>query len=202
MAEQRPRPFLAVAPPPSSRVTSKVWYVIAGGLFVIALALAMTGIAQFRSTIEDMRRVAMPGRADIVLPAGPSTLYVERRTLVEGGAIEAPADLAPRCAVTDPEGKPVPLQPAAAHVSYDFDGFAGVGAFDLSVEAAGTYALSCEAPARFGVAVGYGVGTWIVVSLVSGIIPALGGVIVFLVVMVKRRRQLRRMAAAGETPAP
>ena len=51
-------------------------------------------------------------------------------------------------------------------------------------------------------AVGYGVGTWIVVSLVSGIIPALGGVIVFLVVMVKRRRQLRRMAAAGEAPAP
>jgi hypothetical protein len=199
---ERPRPVLAVAPPPSSRITSKVWYVIAGGLFVIALALALTGIAQFRSTIEDMRRVAMPGRADIVLPAGPSTLYVERRTLVDGGAIESPAGLEPRCVVTDPAGRPVRLEPAASRVSYDFDGFAGAGAFDLHVEAAGTYALTCEAPGRFGVAVGYGVGTWIVVSLVSGIFPALGGVILFLVVMIKRRRQLRRMAAAGTTPAP
>jgi hypothetical protein len=202
MAGERARPILAVAPPPSSRPTSKAWYVVAGGLLVIACSLALTGIAQFRSTIEDMRRVAMPGKAEIVLPVGPSTLYVEHRTLVEGRAIEAPPVVEPRCTVTDPDGRPVPLQPTAARVSYAFDGFAGAGVFDLSVEAAGTYSLACEAPTPFGVAVGYGVGTWIVVSLISGFVPGLAGVIFFFIVWTKRRRQLRRMAAAGATPAP
>ncbi len=88
-------------------------------------------------------------------------------------------------------------------MSYDFDGFAGVGAFDPERGGRGDV-LARGAGRRPGSAwrSATASGTWIVVSLVSGIIPALGGVIVFLVVMVKRRRQLRRMAAAGETPAP
>lgn len=196
---------LLVPAPPASRMTSKVWYVVAGGLIVIALAIGLTGFSQFMSTVEDMRRVAMPGQAEIVLPAGFSTLYVEHRTVVDGkaidaswasGSIEAPVGLGFQCALTDPDGKAVPLEHSASSVSYSFGSYEGQSMFDLRAGAAGTYVLACEAPGPFGVAVGYGVGTWIVVAVVGGLVPGLGGVFTFLLVLIKRRRQRRRAAAA------
>ena len=186
-------------PPPANRMTPRVWYVVAGGLFVIAISMALTGFAQARSTVEEMRRFAMPGRAELVLPVGPSTLYVEHRSLVDGKAIAAPEGLAFQCRVSDLAGRLVPLAPSGSGESYSFGGYAGHSAFDLRVEESGTFALSCEAPSPFAVAIGYGIGTWSAVAAVGGLVPAAIGAIIFLVVMARRSRQKRR-AAAGAAP--
>jgi hypothetical protein len=181
----------------TERQTSKVWYVVACGMFVIAFSIAMTGVAQFQSTIEDMRRFPMPGKAEVVLPEGPTTLYFEHHSRVEGEELRAPEDLAFHCALTDPGGRDVLLEPTASRVSYDFSGYAGRSVFDVHLQFPATYVLSCEAPARFAVAMGYGVAVWHLVALIGGLVPASGGAIMAAIIFVKRWRQRRRGATSS-----
>jgi hypothetical protein len=183
-------------------MTPRVWYIVAGGLYVIAIAMALTGFAQGRSTVEEMRRFAMPGRAEIVLPAGPSTLYVEHRSEIDCQAIESPEGLAFQCRVSDLAGKLVPLSPSGSRESYRFGGYAGHSAFELRTEDSGTYVLTCEAASPFAVAIGYGVGTWSAVAAVGGLIPATIGTLIIIVVMAKRSRQKRRAAAKAAPATP
>jgi hypothetical protein len=196
MVTPRPGAFRP-PPPPVNPMTPRVWYIVAGGLFVIAIAMALTGFAQAKSTVEELRRFAMPGRAEIVLPAGPSTLYAEHRSLIDGKALEAPEGLAVQCRMSDLAGKLVPLAPSGSGESYRFGGYAGHSAFDLRTEESGTYVLSCEAPSPFAVAIGYGVGTWSAVAAVGGLVPGAIGAIMILVVMARRSRQKRRAAASA-----
>jgi len=181
-----------------THMTPRVWYVVAGGMIVISCAIALTAVAQFDSTIEDMRRFAMPGKAELVLPEGPTTVFVERRSNVDGKAYLAPEGLTYSCALTDPAGRDVPIERLRSRDSYSFGDYEGHAAYNIQARTAGTYVLSCEAAAPFAVAVGYGVAVWHVVALVGGIVPATGGVILFLIVLLRRTRQKRR-AAAGRS---
>ena len=158
----------------------------------------------FRSTIEDMRRFRMPGKAEVVLPSGPTSLYVEHRSIVDGEEVRAPEALDFHCTLTDPVGKDVPFEPTSSSVSYSFGDYAGRSAFDVHTRAAGTYVLACDASGaarsgggpRFAVAMGYGVAVWTLVALIGGLVPAGAGTIMFLIVLIKRVRQKRRGAIA------
>lgn len=178
-----------------SRMTSKGWYWVALGMGVSGLALTITAFTMLSSSIQAMHRVVMPGRAEIVLPAGRSTLYWESSSIVDGKAYQT-SRVDYRCRVADPAGREVPLAFSASSVSYSMGGYAGRNAFDLEIAAPGTYVLECEAPEPFVIAIGGGVGAWIVVAVI-GVLPMLAGLVIFLVVLIKRRRQKRRAAAAA-----
>ena len=178
-------------------MTSKAWYIVAAGLVLSGITFGVVGCSQFISTVEGMHRVAMPGKAEIVLPAGPSTLYAESKSVIDGKAYAAAEGLGFRCAVTHPDGKAVPFEKSAGSVTYSIGDYAGHNAFDIRIETAGTYVLECEAPSPFAMAIGRGVGTWIVVALVGALVPAALGVITFILVLVLRSGQKKRAAAAG-----
>lgn len=189
----------AAGTPGPVKMTPRAWYLVAGGLFMVAVAIAGTGVSQFMSTVEGMHRVAMPGREMIILPAGRSTLYVEHRSVVGGEARAVAEAMSFRCGLKDPSGAPLELQAPVSKVTYSLGGYAGRNAFDVQVPMAGEYVLECQAQGegRFAMAIGQGVGTWIVVGLVGGLVPGMLAVLVFLIVLLKRRKQARAMRAAA-----
>src|SRR5688572_1846016 len=178
------------------KVTSKVWYLVAAGLVLSGISIGMVGCSQFISRVEGMQRIAMPGKAEIVLPAGMSTLYVESSSIIDGKTYQAAEGFSFRCAVTDPAGKEMSLAKASSSVSYSIGDYAGHNVFDVRVDAAGTYVLGCEAPGPFAMAIGGGVGSWIVVAVVGALVPIALGLLTFILVLVKRSGQKRRAAAA------
>ena len=166
------------------RLTPRAWYLVAAGLIVSAVTLAVVAFTQFLSNVENMQRVVMPGTAQITLPMGASTLYLESESVVKGTSYVA-RDVQPQCTMPG-----VTLAANTANVEYSVGDFSGRSAFDVMVPQAGSYTLTCEAAQPFVIAVGRGLGAWIVIAAV-GLLPFAGGVIVILVVFFKRRRQLR-----------
>jgi hypothetical protein len=177
-------------------VTSRIWYVVAAGFVATAAAIAMIGFTNMVSTIEGMLRVPMPGRAEIMLPGGPSTLYVETRSKLDGKVYETAEAFDFRCGVTDAQGKPVELQTSSSSVKYSIVGYTGRNAFDVDVANPGTFALACESQSAFVMAVGRGVGTWLVIAIVA-LVPALAGVVGLVVVFLRRRAQKRRVTSTA-----
>jgi hypothetical protein len=170
-------------------MTSKKWYWLAGGLVLAGIASGAAGCRELISKIDGLHRVVMPARAEIALPAGDTTLYTEQRSIVDGKVYEITGDLQFRCGIADPTGKPVPLQHPSSSTRYSFGDHAGRNTFDLHAETAGTYVLTCEAPSPFVIAIGSGIGTQIVIAVLGGLIPTLLGVLTFVLVLVRRRKQ-------------
>jgi len=170
-----------------------VFYLVAAGLIASAVTMAVVGFTQMLATVENMQRVAMPGRAEISLPAGQSALYVESRSMIGGKPLEVSGEFQYRCGIDEPTRKAT-LTKTATTVEYSIGDYAGTSAWDVDVEQAGRYTLVCEAPEPFAIAVGRGVGAWIVIAVV-GLVPFLAGVIIILVVFFKRRRQRRALVA-------
>jgi hypothetical protein len=141
-----------------------------------------------------MRRVVMPGKVQIVLPAGRTTLYGERRSIVDGKVYRT-EELGYRCRALDPAGREVPLATSPS-VSYEVGGYEGSADIDLDIPAAGTYVVECEGPSPFVIAIGQGIGTWIVLRI-AGTVPVGLGVLAFLIVWIRRIRQQRRAARSA-----
>jgi hypothetical protein len=166
-------------------LTPRAWYLVAAGLIVSAVTMALIAYSRFTDNIEGMQRVVMPGTAEITLPMGASTLYAESRSVVGDERYEAD-DVDFSCALD----RGVTLKRANGSSHYQVGDFAGRNAFDVMIPDAGTYTLTCEAKQPFVIAVGRGLGAWIVIAAV-GLLPFTGGVIVILFVFLRRRRQLR-----------
>ena len=143
------------------------------GGFLVAFACAVAGLAYISatSTMEGMQRVTMPGKAAVTLPGGPSTLYVE-----------GDAKLVVRCQIPGLE-----LTKPRSRVSYSLAGYRGYNAFDVDVVSGGRYELECNAERAFVIAIGSGVGAWIVIAVLA-VIPLLGGIALLLVTYLRRRR--------------
>lgn len=150
---------------------SRLGYLFGGFLIAFAFAVAGLAITTATSTMEGMQRVAMPGKAAVTLPAGPSTLYAEG---------DGKLDL--RCRIEGLELK----QPHST-VRYSLAGYHGHNAFDVEVGSGGRYELECSAERPLVIAIGSGVGAWIVIA-VLGVIPLLGGIALLLVTFLRRRR--------------
>lgn len=182
----------------TASLTPCTWYLVGAGMIISAIAIVGISYGQYTKTVGGMQRVVMPGRVDITLPIGPSTLYAESRSIVEGTPYEPPADLRFECGIEPAAG--ITFKRSTASVSYSYGDFAGHNAFEVSVPKPGTYTLSCEAAQPFVMGIGRGVGAWTVIALV-GTVPAFGGLVVILLVMLKRRKQLRRAARSQSAAA-
>jgi hypothetical protein len=189
--------------------------VFGAALVVIAISVIVIGLSSATAAIEGMQRVAMPGHAQVVLPVGPSTLYVENRSKVGERVIDTTVDdvrddddegwnawnraAGVACDLDGPPGSPkVALSERMGHVHYSVEDYAGIAAFDVVVDTGGTYQLTCKSnhDLEFAIAIGAGVGARIVIGLL-GLIPMLGGIGLLIVTFVRRFRAARRAAAAG-----
>jgi len=181
---------------------SKRWYWVPVALVLAGIALGAilpVGLARLASKVESLHRVVMPGRVELALPAGKTTLYVEQKSRVDGEVYEVAEHFNFRCGVSDLTGKPIALEKSSSSVEYTVRDYAGSSAFDLHPDAAGTYVLSCKAPHPFVIAVGGGVGTPIVPSLLGVMILVPLGVCAYIVVLVLRilGRRLDRISGSG-----
>ncbi|MGE5186961.1 MAG: hypothetical protein ACM31C_33145 [Acidobacteriota bacterium] len=151
------------------------------GGFMIFFAFAVAGLAWISatSTMEGMQRVKMPGTAEVVLPAGPSSLYAESER-----------DLAVDCKAAG-----LALRPPPQPVSYSLAGFRGRKVYDVDVVSGGKYDLACTGEAPFTIAIGAGVGAWQVIVVLAVVPLAIG--LALVIATAVRRRRVRRAAAAG-----
>jgi hypothetical protein len=175
------------------RPTSRGWYLVAVGLIGCALAIALTGYFQMADSVRGLQRVEMPGRTNITLAAGLTTVYFESRSEVNGQVYEL-EDAEVACRLADGRGEAVALEPVTARIRYTFASYRGRAIYHAQIPAPGDYTLDCkdtDAIPRYVLAIGGGIGAWIVVAVVGGVIPGLGGIAVALVVFLRRRRQLR-----------
>ena len=164
---------------------SKLGYLFGAALIVIAAFVAGIAITVSTSTMKGMQRVAMPGTAEVTLPAGPSTLYVETHSQVGDKTIDTPGDFNLRCELPGLE-----LHKPTSNVRYSFAGYTGHNAFDVEVGSGGKYPLTCHSDGDkpFAIAIGAGVGAWIVIGVIA-ILPFLGGIALLLVTFIRRRRR-------------
>ena len=166
------------------RRTAAGWYFVALGLVGCGLAIGLTGFFQMADSVRGLQRSTMPGTTEVALAAGRTTIYIENR--VDG--VEHPtADL--HCRMLDGSGKPFELRAATGKVTYSFGGYAGRNGWDVDIMAPGTYTIQCTG--QGAIAVGGGIGAWIVVAIVGGMLPILGGLGLAIPVFFKRRRQIR-----------
>src|SRR5579871_6677079 len=144
---------------------SRYGYLFGGFLVVFACMVAGLAITSAMSTMEGMQRVAMPGTAEVALPAGASTLYLETRSKIGDRVIDSgDGDFDVRCQLAGLE-----LIKPASHVSYSLAGYRGHNAFDVLVSNGARYQLSCESDGGkpFAIAIGAGVGAWIVIAVLA-----------------------------------
>jgi hypothetical protein len=152
-------------------VKSRLGYLFGGFLIAFAFAVAGLALTSAISTMESMQRVSMPGKAQVSLPAGPSTLYAEG---------EGSAEL--RCRLAG-----LVLKQPTSTVRYSLAGYHGHNVFDVDVTSGGRYELECTAAHPGVIAIGSGVGAWIVIAVLA-VIPLLGGIALLVVTFLRRRR--------------
>lgn len=161
---------------------SRLGYLFGGFLIAFAFAVAALAWSTAVSTMEGMQRVRMPGSARVSLPAGPSTLYVE-----------AERDFAVTCSAPA-----LALRPASASVRYSLAGYRGHSAYDVDVPVGGTFELACSGDEPFAIAIGSGVGAWIVIAVLA-LVPLLGGLALVIVTAVRRRRATSARSSPADT---
>ncbi len=160
---------------------SRLGYLFGG--FLIAFAFAVAGLAwsSATSTMEGMQRVHMPGSARMSLPGGPSTLYVE-----------ADRDFAVECSAPG-----LRLRPAKP-VTYSLAGYRGRSAYEVDVPVGGSFELQCRGEQPFVIAIGSGVGAWMVIAVLAAI-PLLAGLVLAIVTAVRRRRATSARSSPADT---
>lgn len=172
---------------------SRLGYLFGIALVGFAILVATIAYTVSISTMKDMQRVAMPGQAQILLPSGRSTLYIETRSKVGDTPIDSgPGDFQVQCSAGG-----LALAHPRSHVSYAMAGYKGHNAYDVDVDGGGAYTLVCHSDGNrpFAIAIGAGVGAWIVIAVLA-VIPLLAGLALLLVTLLRRRARARSSAAA------
>jgi hypothetical protein len=163
-------------------VRSRLGYLFGGFLIAFAFAVAGLALSTAISTMEGMQRVRMPGTAHVLLPAGPSTLYVESER-----------DFAVTCGAPGLE-----LHVPTSRVRYSLAGYRGHNAYDVDLPLGGSFELVCRGDEPFVIAIGSGVGAWIVIAVLA-VIPLLGGIALVVVTFLRRRRATSARSSRADT---
>ncbi len=147
----------------------RVWFALPIVLFLGLGALAVHFFLALRDDVVDMKRVVVPGEAEVELGAGEYVLYAETTSEVDGRGYHAEG-VSFSCSVTDPDGAPVSLETPSTSSSYTMFGFAGKSAFELDAPLAGTYRIDCRGDGGPAVlAIGRGFGTSLLFCILCGI---------------------------------
>ena len=189
---------------PSSIRPSRLWYWVAAGLLIAALACVSFAVAGFFSLshqINAFQRVRVPGQADMSFASpGGYLIYLEGpgfNTANRTGTVHV--------LLQGTDGLPVPISRLQGQSeTYSLTGHSGVAVASFTIPRPGTYVLSAglpTSPAPVDIAVGRGIGAGIgaTVILILVAVFALGpaAVVVGAVTAVRRHRSRRRLLADG-----
>jgi hypothetical protein len=189
---------------PSSIRPSRLWYWLAAGLLIAALACVSFAVAGFFSLshqINAFQRVRVPGQADVSFASpGGYLIYFEGpgfNTASRTGTV--------RVLLQGTNGLPVSISRLQGRAeTYSVTGHSGVAVASFTIARPGMYVLSAGLPTSpvpvdiaVGRSIGAGIGATVVLILVA--IFALGpaAVAVGAVTAVRRHRSRRALLAGG-----
>ncbi|WP_063052759.1 hypothetical protein [Nocardia arthritidis] len=177
------------------------WFALGGALIALGIiggiALGAFGFLQTSGRIDDFQRVGVPG-SDVVKLAesGGYTVYFEYAGASSEGA-SGTVDLR----VLDPHGKRVELRKYDASITYSFGSHEGRAGFSFEAAEPGGYRVTTAGSSEVTVAVGQGLGSSFVGTLLGALALGFGGVVlgvlVIVVVAVKRSASKRNAAVGG-----
>ncbi|WP_174186888.1 hypothetical protein [Nocardia barduliensis] len=150
------------------------------------ILLGAFGFLQTSGRIDDFQRVAVPGSGVVNLTeSGGYTVYFEYP-----GASSHGTSGTVNLRVLDPGGKHVDLQKYDASVTYSFGAHEGRAGFSFQAAEPGAYRVTTAGSSEVTVAIGHGLGSSFVGTLLGALALGFGGVVlgvlVLVVVAVKR----------------
>jgi hypothetical protein len=155
---------------------SPLGYVLGVALLVAGVFVGGRGLVEmFASRVPHGDHLKMPGRGDLAVPAGASTLSVE---------LPEPSDFRPHCTVIRGAAT---LEPVDEPVSYAVAGGYGHSAFVLRAEQEGPVALECDGATPYVLAIGAHVGWAVVIAVIAGFSAAMIGLGLVALTFVRRR---------------
>jgi len=170
------------------------WYAFAVALALVGgCGVVGAGMWHAYDKVTHMPRGVMPGDLELTLDSGSYTIFWEPRSVVDNQAFVS-QQASVRCQLASADGHQAKLSSSGASVSYSMGSYKGQSLFDADVDQAGKYTLSCASDdgAKVVLAVGQGLGTTIVLTIVGGIVGFGAGVAIFLVVYYRRRKARQR----------
>ena len=132
---------------------SRLGYVLPFLIIAVGLAAFLTPLlsrnAQMDGRIASFQRVRIPGTAAVDLPAGPITVFYEKRSILNGERLATAMTFPPtQLRLTAPDGAPVELTTSTQTVIYNRPPYHAHSVAYGTLPAAGTYTLEAEpAPA-------------------------------------------------------
>jgi Protein of unknown function (DUF2510) len=182
---------------------SRVWYWVAGAALVGSVGLGLSlllGFGSFARQVEELQRVPIPGEAEVSFDkAGGYTVYFEGM-----GAADEQVTIPPFNVYLIPVGggEVVSIRPYADSESYSIGGRSGRAVGTFQIDEPGRFLLRAEGEPQAiqaGVAVGPSttpaVFRALFLVLPAGFILFVGGVVLAVVVAVRRDRARRALLA-------
>lgn len=124
---------------------SRVWYVIALGLFAFGIASGVAAWQYFAGLFKNIERVLIPG-GSIVRLAEPGTYTVmqESRSVFDGRVFDVPASSVPpiSIAIQTADGVSLSVAPSTSDVTYSFPRYAGVSIAEFTIGEPGDYTIA------------------------------------------------------------
>ncbi|MVU83093.1 hypothetical protein GPX89_38375 [Nocardia sp. ET3-3] len=192
-----PPPYPGAVPPQPQRVRPSGWWIVAGVVVMVlgiagAVAVGVAGFVQMSDKVDNFQRVTFPNTGELRLEAAHDyTVYLE----YPGAGSSRPGQAA-RARLTDPSGQIVHLENYTADENYSFGDHHGRAEFSFRSTQAGTYRLETDGSSDITAAVGDGLGSSIVstilIALAIGAIGFVLGLVIIVVVIVRRSRSRRQ----------
>lgn len=195
----------------SSKVTpSGLWYVLAGvlagGAIVACIGLIVASVSQYSDEVDSMDRIDVPGEAALELEAGEYTVYYETDN---GIYLDPDIDVD----ITGPDGADVPVTRKADTDAYVTGRHEGEAIYTFDAPEPGTYQFVVgeeEGVTRDrdgNIAVGEGPGILnmvgrIVLGVAIAFVGMVAGIVIVIVVGIKRGKNKRRLNPYTPPPPP
>ncbi|MGW5141891.1 hypothetical protein ACWEPH_22755 [Nocardia beijingensis] len=189
-----------VGSPASRQVTpSGRWFALGGALIGLGIiggiVLGAFGFLQTSGRIDDFQRVKVPGSGVVNLAeSGGHTVYLE----YSGASSRAPSGTV-SLRVLDPDGQHAELRKYDATITYSFGRHEGRAGFSFEATKPGAYRVTTAGSSEVTVAIGQGLGSSFVGTLLGALALGFGGVVlgVLVIVVVAVKRSANRRKAAG-----
>jgi hypothetical protein len=170
---------------------SRWGYLVAFLLVLGSCGVAVPSMLSLADAVERMPRVRVPGSGKITLEKGDHVIFAETQSVWEGSVIKTEGSLSMRCGLSSPSGMQLDLSPLGTSYQYNLGSRAGESMFRFDVKEPGEHTLACEVESGTPLVLAVspigafkGMVTWIVGALVL----LLGGIVLAVVTLVRRRR--------------
>ncbi len=182
------------------------WYLLAAVLFAVAAGLVALSVWTLVDRVAtfggDLRRFVAPGETELTVEKpGERSIYYEHKSTVDGRRFSTPKEMPPlTCEVTGPDGEAVSVEAPSGSVSYERSARKGKQVYVFTATKPGTYRVRASYPAeQSGPEVVLAVGQMDVLGFVGAVfgscaalllggLLAVGGLVITIVVFLKRRR--------------